>query len=202
MTSVSTFEVITGVAEWGGGDFTVRLDNSSWRCRASYIDQHPLHGLIHSAIDLYDHIFVAPYEIEDAVWDCRAADEPGGIVIRVTPEWENVRVQIFHYLSGSLWPSPKTSPEIPPVADRLVDYWNYAEAIWYDAARAIARQGFTGLRDAWEPNRWDADSHFEVLPIEHFFYLAALVRYRSPRKSMSLSEEIAILRDMEEKNKS
>lgn len=200
--TLSTFEVITGLVDVGWCDFTVRLDTSSWSCRASYIGQHPLNGLIHSAIDLYTHIFEAPLEEEDAVWDCRATDEPGGIVIRATPVAANVRVRIFYYQSDLLWPNPKTSPEIPPVADRLVEYWSYADAIFQDAARAIARQGFTGLRNAWEPHGWDVDFHSEVLPVEHFLSLSALVRYRSRRKSMSLAEEIAILRDIEERNKS
>jgi hypothetical protein len=201
--SLSIFEIITGVVEVGWCDFTVRVDTASWKCRASYIGQHPLHDLIHSAIDLYTHIFEAPLEEEDAVWDCRVTDEPGGILIRAIPEWKNVRVQIFDFQSDdSFWPEPKTSPAIPPVADTVVEYWSYAEAIFHAAARAIARQGFTGLREAWEPHGWDVDFHFEVLPVEHFLYLAALVRDRAPRKRMSLAEEIAILRDIEERNKS
>jgi hypothetical protein len=54
--SVSTFEVITDFVDVGWCDFAVRLDNSWWRCHTSYIGQHPLNDLIHSAIDLYTHI--------------------------------------------------------------------------------------------------------------------------------------------------
>lgn len=201
-TPLSTFEVTIGVADVGWCDFSVRVDNASWQCQASYIGDHPLNDLIHSAIDLYTHIFEAPLDEEQAVWDCRIADEPGGILIRTIPDGKNVRVQIFEFQSDDQWPKFEALPEIPPVAEAIVDYWSYADAIFQAGARAVAKQGFTGLRNGWIPQGWDVDFHFEVLPIEHFLYLAALVRDRAPRKRMSLAEEIAILRDIEGENKS
>jgi hypothetical protein len=82
------FEIQTGVVDVGWCDFSVRLGSDTWSCHASCIDDHPLYPLIHSAVDLYNHIFEDPLPIENAVWDSLAADEPGGIVIRATPELE------------------------------------------------------------------------------------------------------------------
>ena len=199
VNKVSIFEITTGPVDHGWCDFTVRLGDGVWNCHSSYIGSHPLHALIHSAIDLYNHIFEDPIPVENAIWDSLAADEPGGIVIRATPKIENVRVQIYQYLDDPLYPSPK-APEIPPAADAEIDYWTYADAIFLDASRAIARQGITGFRNAWEPNRWDIDAHCQVLPIEHFLYLAALVKHRAPIKGLRLEEEIAILTELGERH--
>lgn len=196
------FEISTGCVDVGWCDFLVRLGDKSWSCQASYIDHHPLYPLIHSAIDLYNHIFEEPIPIENAIWDSLAADEPGGIIIRATPEEQNVKIKIFHYPGEPLWPDPKKLPDISPVAEGLVDYWTYADAIFQDAARAVVRHGFTGLRNAWEPNRWDIDSHNPVFPVEHFLYLAALIKHRCPRKEMSLEDELCLLHELKQKYRS
>ena len=190
---LSDFEIRTGPVGDGWCDFTVRLGDASWSCSASYIDHHPLHYLIHSAVDLYDHLFVESVPVQNAVWDSLAADEPGGIVVRATPAGENVKVSIFYYPGEPLLPSPEKLPEIQPVAEGLVGYWTYADAIFNDAAKAVVRHGFTGLRNAWEANRWDIDAHYQVLPIEHFLYLANLVMNRSPKCGMTFQEEISLL---------
>ena len=198
-TCLSDFEIHTGPVGTGSCDFTVRLGDASWSCSASYIDHHPLHYLIHSAVDLYDHIFVEQVPVRNAVWDSLAADEPGGIVVRATPAGQNVKVSVFHYPDEPLWPSSEKLPAVPPVAEGLVDYWAYAEAIFEDAAAAVVRHGFTGLRNAWEPNRWDIDAHHQVLPIEHFLYLANLVMHRSPKNGMTFQEELSLLNEFTQK---
>ena len=66
------FQVTTGPVEVGLCDFTVRLGESSWSCRASYISTLPVTELIHSAIDLYEHLFEDPFPLENAVWDTRS----------------------------------------------------------------------------------------------------------------------------------
>lgn len=192
------FEVRTGAVDEGWCEFLVRLGDESWSCHASYIGHHPLNPLIHSAVDLYNHIFEDPILIENAVWDSQVDDEPGGIVIRATPEGDKVRVRIYIYDGvDSFWPDPATLPEIPPTAEGVVDYWAYADAIFEDGSRAIARHGITGLRNAWQPNRWDIDAHYEVLPVEHFLYLAALVKHRSTKAGMDLEEELLLLHEMQ-----
>ena len=196
--ALKRFEVRTGTAECGWCEFSVRLGDDSWSCNASYISDHPLNPLIHSAVDLYNHIFENPIPIENAVWDSLAADEPGGIVIRATPEGECLRVRIYRYDEVHFWGGDTTTlPEIQPAAEGLVDYWAYADAIVEDGARAIARQGITGLRNGWQHCRWDIDAHFEVLPVEHFLYLAALVKYRAPKVGMNLEEELLLLRGIQ-----
>jgi hypothetical protein len=195
------FQIVTGPVEAGSCDFTVRLGESSWSCRASYIASLPVTELIHSAIDLYEHLFVEPLPMENAIWDSLAADEPGGIVIRATPEESKVKVVIFHYPSEPMWPKPDELPEIPPVSSGLMDYWTYADAIYEDAARVIARHGFTGLREAWEFGSWGIDGHWTVFSIEHFLYLAALIKHRSPRRNLTLEDELDLLREILEKSK-
>jgi hypothetical protein len=116
------FQVSTGPVDAGWCAFEVRLGESSWGCQASYISSLPVVELIHSAIDLYEHLFEDPIPLENAVWDTLAADEPGGIVIRATPEDGKVKVTIYHYPNEPMWPKPDELPEIPPIASGLVDY--------------------------------------------------------------------------------
>ena len=193
MEDTSFFEIRTGPTEVGWCDFSVRLGEASWNCHASYIGEHPLRNLIHSAVDLYHHIFEIPIPAKNAIWDCWTLDEPGGIVVRAIPEAQFVRVQVFQFTEDQLWPDPKMPPQMAPSGDAMVDYWDYAGAVLLDASRSIARQGITGLRNGWQPAGWDIDFHGQILPTEHFLYLAALVSHRAPRKEMSLKEEITIL---------
>ncbi len=198
-SDLTEIEFITGSVEFGCSDFTVRLGAQRWHCRASYISYHPLRDLILSAVDLYDHIFNSPIPVENAVWEICAHDEPGGIVVRAVPCGEQVNIRIYHYTGDKLWPNPKNTPEVGPVAESLVNYWQFAEAILTDAARSLANHGITGFRNAWEPHRWDIDAHWEVLPVEHFLYLATLVKHRVPIYAMTLTEEIALLSEIMEK---
>jgi hypothetical protein len=193
------FEIRTGAVDSGWCDFSVRLGDGSWSCKASYIGHHPLHPLIHSTVDLYNHIFEEPIPVEHAVWDSVAQDEPGGIVIRAIPKSGIVNVKIFCQSSDNpiAWSSGQAS--ILPVGEGMIDYWSYADAIYRDAAEAIVRQGIMGLRNAWEPGRWDIDSHSSVLPIEHFLYLAALIKYRSPKPGMGFADELSLLSQLGEK---
>jgi hypothetical protein len=110
------FQVTSGPVEAGWCAFEVRLGESSWSCQASLISSLPVSELIHSAIDLYEHFFEYAIPLENAVWDNLAADEPGGIVIRATPEDGKVKVTIFHYPSEPMWPKPDELPGIPPVS--------------------------------------------------------------------------------------
>lgn len=197
MKPAADFEILVGPAEAGWCDFTVRLNTLSWTCHASYIGDHPLKVLIHSAVDLYNHLFEDPIPVENARWDCLAADEPGGLFLRITPHSGNVKVTLFSYTSEMLHPNPENCPEVPPAAEAVMSYWDYAEGVLFAASRALARQGVTGLRNGWVPNMWHIDGHFEVFPMEHFLYLAALVRDRTPKTDMNLAEERAILADLE-----
>lgn len=194
------FEIHSGDVDVGWCEFSVRAGDQSWSCHASYIADHPLKPLIHSAVDIFDHIYEDPLPIENAIWDSLAADEPGGIVIRAVPHAEKVNVKVFDYRDQYLWPSPSQLPEIPAVADIFIDYWMYAEAIFADASRVIARHGFAGFRNAWEPTSWDADTHHCILPVERFFYLASLIKHRVPRKVLSFQDELSLLANIDQKN--
>jgi hypothetical protein len=190
-------EFITGPVEVGWSDFTVRLSSSGWTCHTSYICSHPLRDLIFTAIDIYDHIFGNPVPEENAVWDTIACDELGGIVIRTIPLEKQVRVSVFNYTGdASLWSKPENLPDMLPVGEATIDYWEFADAVFMDAARSIVRHGFTGFRERWEPHRWDIDAHFEVIPIEHFLFLAALVQRRQPSYGMTFQEELEILNEI------
>ena len=79
----------------------------------------------------------------------------------------------------------------------FIDYWDYANAVFYDASRAIARHGFTGFRYAWEHDSWGADFHCAILPVEYFFYLANLVMNQEKKTGLSLNEEIEILKKIQ-----
>jgi len=196
------FDIEIGPAEWGSAEYTLRLGEDSWRCTASYIGLHPLNQLIHSAVDLYNHIFELPLPEESAIWECWALDEPGGILLRVTSEGRKVKITVYYSLMDDFVLGQDRCPDISAVAECLIDYWEYAEAIYRAAAQVILKQGFVGLRSGWRPGYWDADNQREVLPVERFFYLAALVRHRAPRPVLGLAEEIAILSAIAEEVKS
>jgi hypothetical protein len=201
--STLSFEIMSGAVEVGLCDFTVRLGESSWSCQASYLHSLPISDLIHVAIDLYEHLFEDPLPLENAVWDALAADEPGGIVIRAMPADDQaklVKLTIFYYPTEPMWPKPDELPEIPPVAEGLVDYWEFATAVYNDAARTLLRHGTIGLRSAWEPGHWGIDGHWSVFPFEHFMYLATLVKYRRSKESLTFEEELTLLREIREKH--
>jgi hypothetical protein len=193
MVNEKPIEFITGNVKSGWSKFTVRLGDKSWDCCASYIESHPLKELVISTVDIYDHIFNRPVPKENAVWRSVAQDEPGGIIILAIPKDEMVEVSVYlltddfdpDLLEGTLKPLPD--------GQIIVSYWDYAEAVFIDAARSIARHGFTGFRQEWEPCRWDIDAHRQILPIEHFLFLANLIRERKPEYALSFSKEISLL---------
>ncbi|HEX5314020.1 MAG TPA: hypothetical protein VFX38_03805 [Gammaproteobacteria bacterium] len=183
-------EFRTARVESGWSDFTVSLGESSWKCRASYISAHPLVDMIHTAVDLYDHIFVAPMPEESSTWDITACDEPGGLLIRIVSiEGEN-RASVFRL-------DDQFKPQAVPVGEGTIDYWQFADAVFSDAARTVARYGFIGFRDRWFFPNWDRDYHYEALPIEHFLYLAALIERRKPVNEITLADEIGLLRKIQ-----
>jgi hypothetical protein len=190
-------EFNTGPLDVGWSEFKVRLSSSCWTCQASYICSHPLRDLIFAVVDIYDHIFVDPLPSENAVWDSAACDEPGGIVVRAIPIGKQVSVSVYEYTDWTvLWAEAKNRPDIPAAGEITVDYWDFADAVFTDAARAVVRHGFTGFREGWHPHRWDADSHFEVLPVEHFLFLAGLVLRRQPVHQMTFDEELELLKEV------
>ena len=197
MTNSKKIEFTSGVVDVGWSEFTVRLENESWSCQASYLYAHPLYELLLSAVDLYDHIFTAPVPKKNAIWLSNAIDEPGGIAIQAIPKNENAEVSVFIYDAEDL-PNSSEITKRPAVGKATVNYWEYANAVFQDAARAVARQGFTGFQNAWE-HTWDLDSHFEVLPVEHFLYLASLVMTKEKKPGLSLKEEINLLSTILEK---
>lgn len=208
------FEVRTGLVDTGWCDFYVRLGDQSWSCRASYIGEYPPAPLIRSAVDMHTRLFKSHWRGGKSFWDSKITAEPGGILIRVSPSGTMIKVTIF-YSESDIFDSRNIDrptadrPYIPPVAEGLVDYWDYADAIFVDAAKAIVRQGFVGLREAWNPGSWGADfdgydPHFPMdpFPTDHFFYLAALKKYRSPKPKMSFEEELSLLQQLHEQYKS
>lgn len=196
MASALPIEFTTGTVDAGWSDFTIRLGKEQWTCQASYVDAHPVSGLLFAAVDLYDHIFRYRIPVKNAIWRVSASDEPGGIVLQIVPVSTQVRVSIF--LHHELMPDPAKLPSVKPSGQMLVDYWEFAEAVYRDVARAVVRQGFTGFRQAWEPCKWDVDHHFQVLPIEHFLFLACLVQERQPCYGLSFGDELRLLRRMQE----
>jgi hypothetical protein len=191
------FEICTGPVDVGWCDFTVRLGDGSWSCAASYVDLLPISQLVYAAVDLYDHYFEYGDPIDDAIRDVLAADEPGGIVVRLVPEADKLRVTVFHYPMNHWMPKPDELPEIPPVASGLIDFWTFANAVYEDAARTLSRHGVIGLRMAWN-GKWHVDDHHPVFPFEHFLYLTALLKSKSRTSPLTFREELALLDKLEE----
>jgi hypothetical protein len=188
------FNVESGFIEFGWSDFRVSLGEQRWSCQASYISAHPIQALVRAAIDIHTHFFSAfPFPPEHSVWQVLAADEPGGIVLRLAPEATCVRITIFHYPDEPTWPDPDELPEIPPVAEGFVDYWVFAEAVQRDAALVLGRHGLTGFTCGWDFWGWE-DDNLPLFPVALFLHLTALVRDRKVPGSMSLAEEIDLLR--------
>lgn len=193
-------EFITGPVDAGWSKFTVRLGQQQWTCQASYLGTHPLRELVFAVLDIYDCDFADPgAPAFELCWDIWARDEPGGVFIRVGIRAnQRVNVRIYRNLIEDKY-LPRldvADPAIIPVAESVVDYWQFAEAVFDDAARSLARHGITGFRNGWYPDRWDVDAHYEALPVEHLLYLGALVKNHAPVKGLSLAEEIAMLGDM------
>ncbi len=191
------FRIQIGPASFGWCDFSVSLGDASWSCDASYLGAHPLYSLIHSAVDLYgardDDDYLFP------IWDSLIEDEPGGIVVRVRPEGDKVRLSIYQFHDCVKWPDAKEDPGMSPVGEAVISYWSFADAVFEAAAIAVVRQGVTGLRENWQPGQWDAEKHSPTFSYEYFLYLGALVKHRLPKEQMSFREELEMLRELEEK---
>lgn len=191
------FEIMTGPTSDGWCDFSVRVDSDSWECRASYIGEHPLNPLVHSAVNLYGHIFVEPIPLENAVCDSIITDEPGGILLRATPSGHNVNLQIYidpgnEFMSGDVKASERSL-----VAETSMDYWDYAGAIYCDLGRAISRQGIIGLRNGWRGKQnWGFDFEYNILPLEQVVYLAFLLKDRVAPTDSNFWDELAVLGEM------
>lgn len=161
----------------------------------------PITGFITTALNLYDHFYLTPWELEYAVWDCSVIDEPGGISVRITPEGEEVKISIFQHQKEWRRPGNKL-PDIDPVAEGVIEYWDFSDAVADELARIVVREGFTGLRRGWLCEDWtdeEIDSLPPVIPLPQFFYLITLVRDRSHRLSMSFDEEIELLNELRKK---
>lgn len=195
------FEITTGPTRNGWCDFTVRIDSASWKCQASYIGEYPLNPLVHSAVNLYCHIFVDPIPLENAFCDSIIADEPGGILLRATPSGENVNLHIYVDTEDAFAYGDPRVAERELVASSCINYWEYAEAIYRDLGRAISRQGIIGLRSGWSgEQKWGFDFEFNILPLEQVLYLAFLLRDRAAPSDSSFWDELAILGEMVQKN--
>lgn len=194
MHNTEHIEFITGPVEAGWSEFTVWIGESSWTCNASYLGSHPLSQLIHLAVDIHEHIVENADCEGDDIWTAWAIDEPGGIVVQAAPvNGCKLEMSVFQFKKEDLLTMQKDPPDIPPNGECILEYWDFAKAVFNDAARAIARQGITGFRHAWEPFHWGDGFHFTALPVEQFFYLANLVMDGEKKPGLSLKEEIQIL---------
>jgi len=155
-----------------------------------------LRELIFAAVDIHAHMFSYPVPPKNAIWHASAVAEPGGIVLRIVPIGAKVKVSVL--LHDCWMPDPEVLSADLIVGEGTVDYFDFARAVYRDAGRTVVRHGFTGLRQAWEPGRWDIDSHFEVLPIEHFLFLARLVSQGVPSYSLTFGEELELLNKIKE----
>ncbi len=198
MKNPTDIEFITGPVEVGWTDFTIRLREHSWSCNASYLWSHPLNELILSAVAIWNHIYNEPYTIENAVWYSNALDEPGGIMIQAIPQNEDVEVSVFQYRDDIVIDLDK-KPDFPPAGVLLVNYWDYAKAVFTDASRTIARHGFTGFHQEWNlPHSLEERSHIAAIPIGQFLYLAQLVmKNKKDNFGLSLNDEIELLQKIQ-----
>lgn len=185
------FQILTGNTDAGWCNFTVQVGEVSWACRASYIGSYPLFPLIHSAVNLYNQRYMDSIPIENAVCDSYITGEPGGILIRATPEGDRVAIHVF--CDSELVQSSSIDCS-RAVASTVIDLWEYLDAIFADAHKAIARQGFLGLRNGWRGlSHWGIDFEYSILPIEQFLYLAYIVRHRKPPVDSSFTDELDLL---------
>lgn len=198
------FKIKTGEINAGWCDFSVQLGDEIWSCCASYIGSHPLLPLICSVIEIYDDGYATPTwaGCEPASCDTVIRDEPGGLIIKATPEnniRNDLRIQIFKFSDGITNPVSQELYDIPPVAEGLVCFWDYAESILEDASRTLIRHGFLGFLRSWDNAALEDFSLLPVFPIEHFIYLAMLVKHRSSRFELTFKDEISLLQELERK---
>ena len=179
----SPFALAVGETADGWCKYEVRFGDHTWRCEASYIGDYPLCPLIHAAVEL-------PREFDDAdncwdadqdAWDCLAADEPGGIVLRLIPlngrEDCRIRLQVFRYRGDDLWPSPHKHPDIKPEAEGVITLDAFARAVYEAGADALARQGITNLSLNWEHHLMTHDNaSLVVFPVDRFLHLHRQLR--------------------------
>ena len=176
----SPFILTVGETDVGWCGVEVRFGNRTWRCEASYLGPYPLLPLIHAAVELLQYFMDndTGSGMSDAgdVWDCLAADEPGGIVLRVMPHpggaGQRVKVQVFRYRGDALLPSPDNLPDIPPEAEGVITLDAFARAVYEAGANALARQGITNLSLNWEHHLMTHDNaSLTVFPVDRFLHL-------------------------------
>lgn len=197
----SPFHLFTGICEAGWSDFTIGFRDRSWSCNASYIGTHPLGNLLPSAVGMF--LFLYEEAIVPAQWKTVVADEEGGIAIISRLHGKQVKVIIYVYASDEcgLFPTPEKFPDILPVAEELIDYWDYAHAIFDAAQESIVRQGFAGMSEGWDPGNWGDHEASDAFSLAHFFHLASILKYKRPRQNMTLSDEIKLLEKLLEKSR-
>ena len=170
-----SFKITIGPSEAGWCDYQVSLKEKSWKCKASYIAEHPIHELLVSIISLHYYLFVDDSMVTHPRWDAKAIDEPGGICIRLTPDSDHkIHVAVFQNLHDK--PDPDSSPKVQPVGETSLDFWELAASIHETAQECLTQQSLTELRIGWlmDSHAWASDYH-SIFPLEHFFYLSALL---------------------------
>lgn len=208
----SPFILTVGETDEGWCGVEVRFGNRTWRCEASYLGPYPLLPLIHAAVELLQHFMDndTGSGICDAgdVWDCLAADEPGGIVLRVMQHpggaGQRVKVQVFRYRGDDLLPSPDNLPDIPPEAEGIITLDAFARAVYEAGAGALSRQGITNLSLNWEHHLMAHDNAaLVVFPVDRFLHLHRQLhgtRGGWGNALIPFAEDIAILRAILRRN--
>ncbi len=204
----SPFVLTVGETEVGWCGFEVRFGERTWRCEASYIAAYPLSPLVYAAVELpqyfRDNCHADTDDDDVDVWDCLAADEPGGIVLRVIPligrADRRVRIQVFRYRGGDMWPRPDKCPDIPPEAEGTITLDAFARAVYKAAAHALARQGITRLSLGWESRLLTLDFNtMVVFPVDRFLHLHYQLqgaKRDEPSAGGTLAEDVAILQQI------
>ncbi|MFA7172330.1 MAG: hypothetical protein WC340_02775 [Kiritimatiellia bacterium] len=198
------FKIQTGEVNVGWCDFSVQLGDEVWSCCASYIGSHPLLPLISSVVEIYDDGYATPTwaGCEPKICNTVIHDEPGGLIIKAIPTnniHNDLRIQIFKFSDEITIPESEDPYDILPVAEGLVDFWDYAESILEDASRTLVHHGFLGLLRSWEHVALEDYSLLPIFPVEHFIYLAMLVKHRSSRFEITFKDEISLLQELEQK---
>jgi hypothetical protein len=125
------------------------------------------------------------------VWDCLAADEPGGIVLRILPllgpKGRRIRMQVFRYRGDDLWPGPDKIPEIFPEADGIITLDAFARAVYTAAADALAREGITGLSHKSARDSPDNESVESLSSVRNTLNIWANKRHRPRQMSQPLA---------------
>lgn len=100
-------------------------------------------------------------------------------MIFITSFKDTLILNLYDYESGeskTLYPNPVEDGKKPTEVAR-VNYWDFANAVYHDAAGVVAKQGFSGVYQGRNPLT-DKYSHFgqTLLPPIPFVWLAQLTR--------------------------